>query len=260
MGLGTLSNWLLSFMRITGSAIAGPHTAVLVGGEGSAGGLEEGDQGESTPDCEAFGAPGIVFRPRAPEQVSTPDGTETISAEAYAARMGDGMIPFAWRDLRLNRAFPAPKAGSCALVGYAGGFVSVEDQIEPGGDEASSTAIWNSLVTLYVPYKRSTKEGVPAKAHCIILDPENEDVKIIQGDGASVLLSKDGAIVRSPNGASRIEISDDGIKIVGNVSVIGTLTAGVDPLNPLAVSAPVLTGPPPGLPTTSLMVAVVAPL
>jgi hypothetical protein len=262
MKITQLGNWTVSFMQVTGSTISGPHSAVLVGGDGAVAGLEESDAGESTPDCEAYGAPGIVFRPRAPEQVSTTDGTETIGAEAYAIRTGDGLTPFTWRDLRLNRAFPAPKPGSLALVGYAGGFVSVEDQIAPGGDESSPDAIWNSLITLYVPYKRSTKEGAPTKAHCIVLDPENEDVKIIQGDGASVLLSKDGAIVRSPNGASRIEISDDGIKLVGNVSVVGNMVVGIDPLVPTPTTAMVLAvgpGTPPLQPCLSLMVAVPPP-
>lgn len=251
MDVTRLGNWAISFVQVTGSTISGPHHAVLVGGEGAVAGLEEGDAGESKPDCESFGAPGIVFRPRAPEQVSTPDGTETVGAEAYALRSGDGLIPFTWRDLRLNRAFPAPKPGTVAVVGYGGGFLAFDDTEANSGDQKAT------INTLYCPY--SFSGGVPAKAHAIILDPDEEDVKIVQGDGTSVLLSSDGAIVRSPNGATRIEISDTGIKIVGNVSVVGNMVVGINPLVPSPKTAMVLAvgaGSPPLQPCLSLMVAV----
>lgn len=250
MKITQLGNWTVSFMQVTGSTISGPHSAVLVGGDGAVAGLEESDAGESTPDCEAYGAPGIVFRPRAPEQVSTPDGTETIGAEAYAIRTGDGLTPFTWRDLRLNRAFPAPKPGTVAVVGYGGGFLALDDTGANSGDQKAT------INTLYCPY--SFSGGVPSKAHAIILDAENEDVKIVQGDGASVLLLADGAIVRSPNGSHRIEISDSGIKIIGNVTVVGCVVAGVNPLAPAVVGVPVLCGPP-GAPVASVSLMVATP-
>jgi len=224
MDLGSFASWIVSFFRVTGSTVSGPHFAVSVGGEGAADGAEEGSTGEADPSCEAFGAPGIVFRPRLPEEVDTPDGTETLSAESYAVRTGDGMVPLAWRDLRFNRAFPAPKPGSVSFVGYGGGFFSQDDTETNCGDQKAT------LQTLYVPYAFSG--GVPAKAHCIIVDPENEDIKIIQGDGNSVLVTKDGVVIRSANGANRIEISDAGINLVGIVNVVGTMTVGIDPLVP----------------------------
>ena len=256
-------------MGITGSTVSGEHSAVLVGGEGACSGFSEDNTGEKAVDCEAYGALGIVVRPRTPEAVETKDGTTTLQAESISYRSGDGMTPLAYRDLRLNRAFPAPKPGSVAMVGYAGGFVAIEDALQKGesadlpNGTANPNATQNSLITTYCPYGRPSKEGAPTKAHCIVLDPVEETVSVIQGDGSSVLLSSEGAIIRAADGVARIQIENGGkITIVGNVSVVGTMVVGVNPAiptPPTPAGVPVLCGAPPGVPSVSLMVATPAP-
>lgn len=62
--------WTVTTMQITGSSVADkPFGAVLMGGDGTVPG--EGPQG-----AEAFGAPGLVFRPRPP---SSETGTDRKS-------------------------------------------------------------------------------------------------------------------------------------------------------------------------------------
>lgn len=239
MGVGTAGNWITASLQITGSVVSGPHNAVLVGGDSSLSGLGE-DQalGETSQDSEAYGAFGIVFRPRPPETVEG----ETLGTEAIGLRLPDGIVPVAWRDLRMHRAFPAPKPGTVALVGPGGGFLSFDDT------EAKTTR-----QTLYCPYAFSG--GVATKAHSITLDPDEETITVVHADGAAVILSSDGAIIKGPSGATRIELTDTGITIVGNVTVVGAVVAGVNPLAPAAVGVPVLCGPSPGVPSVSLMVA-----
>lgn len=220
------SDWTLSHLSVTGSTVYGPHNAVLMGGDSGVGSTTEGEeQGETSQDAEAFGAPGIVFRPRAPQEVSTPDGTQVVGAEAMAARTPDGLVPLAWRDLRFNRAFPAPKPGTVALVGYGGGFLSFDDTAGNVGDRKGSITTW------YVPY--GFTGGVAAKAHAIVLDPEEEAVSIVHGDGASVLLTDETAIIRSPAGDAFIEVRDGKI-ILNAVKVIvrGGMLIGDESLNP----------------------------
>jgi hypothetical protein len=183
------SNWTVSFLEVTGSTVYGPHHAVLVGGGAGVGSFDEDDAlgGEQAQDAEAYGAPGIVFRPRPPEDVSTPDGSQRLAAEAMAARTGDGLVPMAWRDLRFNRVFPAPKPGTVALVGYGGGFLAFDDTAGNSGDQKAT------LGTLYVPYQFSG--GVPAKAMVITVDPETEALQLIHGDGFAISMTPDEGIV-----------------------------------------------------------------
>lgn len=231
------TNWAISYLEITGSTVYGPHAAVLVGGEGSVG-------DETSQDTEAYGAPGVVFRPRPPEAVQTPGGEQRLTAEAMGARTADGLVPFAWRDLRLNRAFPAPKAGTVAFVGYGGGFLSLDDTDADSGDQKATRA------TLYAPFEFS--DGVAAKAHAVILDPEKNAVSVVHADGSAVLLTESGVIMKSPDGTAFIELQDG--KIILNapqVVVRGGMLIGSEagPVFPLAY----ISGSP--LPSTLLSVS-----
>lgn len=177
MGPQSLSGFVSAVLRVVGSTVVGKHSAVLVGGDG-------GVEGESVTDAEAYGAPGIVFRPRPP---SVPSGeVEELAAEAMALRTPAGLIPVAWRDLRLHRRFPSPKVGTVALVGYGGGFLSFDDA---DGD--------TTLATLKVPYG--------AKAHTITLTPDGS-LTLLHGDGGKVELKVGGnveinGVVFTPSGA-----------------------------------------------------------
>jgi hypothetical protein len=189
------SSIVFTMLRVVGSTVVGKHSAVLVGGEGGVG-------GEAVTDAEAFGAPGVVFRPRPPSKV---DGRE-IGAEAMAARGPRGMVPVAWRDLRLNRRFPSPKPGSVALVGYGGGFLSFDDANED-----------TSVGTLYVPYKRNA-DGTVKEAHMVQLGVDGSGkpfIGLINGTGLRVTLLDDEVVVASKDGSKRLEVNDDGVNAVG---------------------------------------------
>lgn len=230
------ANWVISLLNVTGSTVAGPHNAVLVGGGGSVAGFDD-DDGEIAQDAEAYGAPGIVFRPRPPEDVDTPDGTVTVGAEAMGARTGDGLVPMAWRDLRWNRAFPAPKAGTVALVGYGGGFLSMDDTDSKCGDQKANIQV------IYCPY--AFNNGVAGKAHAIIMDPEEEAITIVHGAGQSILMQKDGSIrMQSPDGQNFIQVADGQVTISGVQVVLkaGAVIIG-DPVgSPPVPPVPMLPG------------------
>ena len=211
---GTWS-WSLTTLQITGSSVSGPLHAVTVGGEATVEG--EVPQGE-----DAFGAPGIVFRPRPPETVTGADGQQyRVGAEAIGGRMSDRLTPFTWRDLRLNLAFPAPKEGTIALVGYGGAFLTFDDT--PAGD---------SIATLYVPYEKVN--GVATKCHTIILDPAQESIGIVHGEGCAIALDSSKKITLRADGDTSVvvgpgicQITAASIVLKGNVTVGGNAAAGV---------------------------------
>jgi hypothetical protein len=210
----------LSTVAVTNSSVSGPLNAVVMDGDGTA---DETAQNE-----DAFGAPGIVFRPRPPSNVVGNDGQRyKVGAEALAARMGDRITPFTWRDLRFNKVFPAPKPGTIALVGYGGGFLSFDDT---GANE--------SLATLYVPYANGTK------AHAIIIDPDQESIGIIHGDGGAIVIDKDNGITMRADGSTfatlgpgKFTVVADSINLRGNVA-LGANTAAAVPLLAGAASQP----------------------
>lgn len=225
---------LTSIMRIVGSAIDGPHSAVLMGGEGSVGSIGDDESlGESTQDAEAWGGPGIVWRPRPPEEVSTDGGAQTLGAEAIGLRVGEELRPIGWRDLRWHRRFPAPAPGTIGLVGYGGGFFSLDDAPDGGGD--------GSLMTLYCPYDFSG--GTPGKAMAITMDPDQGAMMLVHGDGFAVILDETGITMRGDGstwaklGAGTFEVVANTIQLRGNVALGANTTAAI-PLMPGVASQP----------------------
>lgn len=232
-----LAGWVSTFIKITGSTIAGKHSAVLVGGSGLAGGLgsvdDDPDDGEAITDAENYGGLGLVSRPRVAEQLAG----DVLTAEALGMRKAGDIVPIAWRDLRLNRRFPAPKPGTIALVGYGGGFLSFDDVPDsPDG----------STATLYCPYAYSG--GVPTKAHVIVFDPINEAVSITHGDGAQLVMLKNKEIMAVVDNNTWLDLKPDTFKVQAkDIGLIGTVTIG----NP-ATALPLAAGPS-VLPSTRLL-------
>ncbi len=241
MNVATVSSYLFTVLRVVGSTIEGPHSMVLVGGNTGIGGLDESDTapGEAVDGIAAYGAFGRVFRPRPPERI----GKDLIGAEAFSARTPDGPTPLSWRDPRHHIAYPNPKVGSMADVGYAGGFADWEDVGAPAVGNPD-LQVYNQRRTVYVPYAKNAL-GVPTKAHAIVFDPETESLSLIQGDGYAVVLDADnGIVMRSKTGASWIQLKDDKIDLVassinarGNVA-LGANTAAALPLLPGPASQP----------------------
>lgn len=229
-GPGFLSSVALTFFRVLGSTVVGQNSAVLEGIEGAVSGPDDDDPGENMTDAEAFGALGLVVRSREPEKV----GDQTLSAEGYGVRTVGGLVPLARRDLRLNRRFPAPKPGTVALVGYGGGFVALDD--------ASGGA--SSRLTMYVPYGRSDVEDAPQKAMTIAVDPEQESMMLVHGDGYAIVLDKDNGITLRGDGSTWLRVGKGVVEVVaatqnyrGNVA-LGANTAAALPLMPGIASQP----------------------
>lgn len=201
-----------SFVRVIGSTVVGEHSAVLLGGEGVVGDVDDplGDgASDSFTDSEAFGQPGVVWRPRPAEEI----GGKMLGAEGLGLRLGNRTVPVGIRDLRLNRRFSAPKPGSVALVGYGGGFLAFDD-----------TADQESMATLYVPY--GFVGGVPTKAHTITVDPTGESISLLHGDGGQFVLLKNKELMAiADNGTwwkmkpGAFEVQADAINLIGTVSI-----------------------------------------
>lgn len=241
MNLQFISSVVLGFVRVIGSTVVGEHGAVLLGGEGAVGDVDD-PLGDGSSDkfsaAESLGALGLVVRPLAPTLPNgeTPKTREeqrgAESAEGIGVRLGEGMVPLALRDLRLNRRYPNPKPGSVALVGYGGGFLSFEN-----------TASKESRATLYVPYDRDSN-GVPSKAMTIAIDPEAESLMLIHGDGLAVVMDPDNGITLRADDSTWLAVKPGKIELVaasiqarGNVA-LGADTSAAEPLLPGSSSQP----------------------
>jgi hypothetical protein len=216
-----LSSFLVSFMRVVGSTVVGKHNAVLVGGDGGVSGLDiDGTEtdGERIDDAESYGAPGIVFRPRPPSDAAG----EQLTAESMALRLGGKLTPFTWRDLRFNRVFPSPKPGTVAFVGYGGGFLAFDDAAAAGPDDGKA-----SKATLYIPYAYSG--GAPTKAHVIALDPDQETVQIIHGDGLAITMDPDNGITMRADSSTWATLAPGKFDVVAaKISLNGNVAVGVN--------------------------------
>lgn len=194
-GFDTVFTWA----RVVSSSVASVTKATLynLAGIGSDDPEDEDtdELGEAATEQEVLTSLGIIARPRAPKK-----GTDDITrfAEALGIRTTDGLLPIGMRDRRLHERFPAPKEGTIALVGYGGAFLSFDDTATDSGDEKAT------LATLYVPYEYSN--GVAGKAHALLLDPLEEAVSLIHGDGSAAILTSDAALLRSPDGSAFIEV------------------------------------------------------
>lgn len=210
---GAWSSRTFSSVNVVNSTISeSPFSAVLVDGEGTVG-------GETCLRTAFYASPGVVFRPRSPETVNGADGQSySLSTEALAARLGDNLVPLAWRDLRWNKAFPSPRPGTIAYCGYGGGFLCFDDAINGA----------SSLATLYVPYG--------GKCLSIVLDPEKESIKIVHGDGMAIILEKGNILFRAAGGAAYQQISANGHVLNGNTKVMGGLDVGGGASEPVALA------------------------
>jgi hypothetical protein len=191
----SLLNQVIEFVKVIGSAVGGANTTTLYNVTGIGGfavdddGLitgedETDDGGEQAHEQECFTALGMIGRPLPPEG--------DLFTEALTVRTGDGLVPFAFRDLRLNRAINpsgaavTPAEGQLLFVGYGGAFLSHAMTAEASGSKRANVS------TLYVPYNFDSN-GVPQNAHAITIDPTtgNSSISIVHGDGVFLTLTED---------------------------------------------------------------------
>lgn len=186
---------LLSFVKVISSQVTGPNAATSINASGFAGLLITADgtvisedtsdeAGELAHEQELFGTLGFFGRPLPP--------AGELFAEALVARTGDGLVPIAFRDLRINRAINpggaplTPAEGQLGIGGYGGGFLSFSLTAAPVGSARANIAV------LYVPHDFDA-DGIPQKAHVIAVDPTpgNSSIQLIHASGVVLTLTED---------------------------------------------------------------------
>ena len=226
---------VFGFAKIIATTVGEASKALLANLAGPAASFDlqnpEADAGaEFALKQELFGALGLLVRPRA--------AGAKAWAEAACLRLGDALLPIAFRDLRLNANYPVPKEGAVALVGYGGGFHSLEDTANNSGDQKATVQV------IYVPY--SFTAGTPAKAHAITIDPTpgNESVTVVHGEGMALTMmagGKNSVVLKNKTGNAYIEVNDDGITLSGNVVVAGGMVVGASVPGAAAAALPAMT-------------------
>jgi hypothetical protein len=184
-------DFVLGFGRIVASSIE-PKTGGILGQVlGIIGSLDPDEKddelGETGEKQDLYNGLGILGNPLPPETIR---GTKFACDVVYAKR-GDGMVPIAYKDLRLSKSFPAGlKKGSVAFAGYGGGFYSLD---LTSGNSGSQKA---NIHVIYCPYSFNGS-GVAGKAHSIILDPTsgNESVTITHGEGYQLALTANDGLL-----------------------------------------------------------------
>ena len=186
---------------------------------------------ESTNDAEQYSALGIIGRPLPPRNV---DGYE-IHTDVIALKTADGLVPFAYRDVRVKMGGNAPGEGTLAFVGYGGGFHAITPVVK-GEDPAGGGAVQ----TIYCPYDFDSK-GVAQKAHAIILDPTdgNESIMVVHSSGLALTMFDGALVMKNKAGDATFRLDDDGITMTAKQIV---LSGGVIVGEP-ATAVPLLAGP-----------------
>jgi len=197
--------------------------------------LDDDIEAEVTDNAEQYSAPGIIGRPLPPRTV---DGDE-LHMDVVCVQTVEGIVPIAYRDLRLAMAGDAaPGEGVLAFVGYGGGFHSMTP-VESGADPAGG----GTIHVIYCPYAFDG-DGVAQKAHSIILDPTpgNESIMIAHANGLAITMSnedKKALLLKNASGDATLRLDDDGVTITA-VQIV--LSGGVIVGEPV-FAVPLLAGP-----------------
>jgi hypothetical protein len=229
-------NNVVEFCKVIASSVSGSSGATFYDVAGIAG-FEPGDAGEQAHEQEVFQSLGVIGRPLPPDA--------DLFAEALAVRTEDGLLPIAFRDLRLHRAVnpsgsaTTPREGQTMFVGYGGAFLSHSMTAAPTGSKRGN------VLTLYCPHAFDA-DGVPQKAHAITLDPSdgNSSISIAHASGLFLAMTEDAGsgpgIVASVDGATFFRMSA-GEFVVSAMKIVlkGSVYLG----RAAELGAPLLAGP-----------------
>lgn len=191
-------------------------------------------------NAEQFSAPGIIGRPLPPENLQGIDYRMNMICVVTA----DGLVPYAYRDLRWRMGGNGPGPGVLAFVGYGGGFHSLVPvpKLNPRTQKVEA-ARGGTIHIIYCPYDYDA-DGVAQKAHTIIMDPTdgNESIVIAHANGLAITMSDEGKkplLLKNASGNATLRLDDDGVTITASqITLAGTVTIG-DP----ATAAALLAGP-----------------
>lgn len=233
---------VIGFGRVTSSSLGENNGSVLFDVEGVGFDTSEpGDAGVSVDNSEirsaqeVYSALGVVGRPPKSKPGDYPD----MLLQTIHARVSDGSIPFAYRDPRilewLNKggAKTVPKEGQIALAGYGGSFISFETIDESNGP--------TNVCVLYCPYARDA-DGVPQKAHMIMLDPTggNEAIAIVHASGLALTMDETNGITMRADAATWLTLQPGSFQVfAASIQLQGNVALGQN----LATAAPLAAGP-----------------
>jgi len=235
---GVPSDLIVRFSTIINSSISNKTNSVQLSLAGIAG--LDYDAGTSDPsdtsnaetidNAEQFTSPGMVGRPLPPRTV----GGVSQHMDVIAISTADGLVPIAYRDLRLKMGPGAPAEGVLAFVGYGGGFLSMTP-VAAGGDPSGG----GTVQALYCPFDFDGN-GVAQKAHTVLLDPTpgNESVMVVHADGMAITMFQNALVMKNAAGDATFRLDDDGITMTAaNIVLSGGVIVG-DP----ATAVPLLAG------------------
>ncbi len=229
---------VLQFGAVIASSIDDTTKEILDQVAGIGGIEDDNGDGEEAPAQRRYAPLGWFARPLPPD---TSTG-KSLFADVVCLKTEDGLIPIAWRDTRLNQAFPnGPKVGTIGMAGYGKGFYTLDLTSAVSGSAKANIHV------IYCPYQFDSN-GVPAKAHAIVLDPSsgNESVSMTHGDGyqISMLSGANGGISMNVDASTFLNMRPgtftlNAAKIIlqGNVAA-GANAATAVPLLPGVASPP----------------------
>lgn len=179
-------DFVIGFGKIVATSIEAETGGILGQVLGIVGSLDAEDDddlaGETSEREDLYGGGGVLFNPLPPETIAN----KKYACDVVYAKRGDNLVPIAYRDLRLSRAFPSGlKKGSTAVVGYGGGFYSLDLTSANSGTKKANIHV------VYCPYDFDGS-GAAQKAHSVILDPTtgNESVSITHGSGIQISMTE----------------------------------------------------------------------
>jgi len=173
-----LTDLAIAFGRIIATEARGALKSIL-------GNLELLEQDDSSSDEPLYFVPGYYCRPMPPVEEGSGSGLDPEGAcEVVAVRVGDEVVPLAYRDLRLNSQVN-PDEGELGLAHYGGGFISLKWNADTDGTN----------IMIYASRKDSS--GMVVKASSISLDSAdgNQHVSIMHEKGQSITLTEDEQVV-----------------------------------------------------------------
>lgn len=185
----------------------------------------EDAEGETATAAEVYSGLGLLGFPLPPGPIPNSTDNREVRHEVVCMRSTDGLIPIAHRDIRLQMPGGGPGEGTIALVGYGGGFHSLDPVDEGAG---------GTIHVIYCPYDFDS-EGVAQKAHSIILDPTsgNASITIAHAEGMAITMfdaGKKELTLKNAAGDATFRLDDDGITMTAVTIVLSGGVIVGDPL------------------------------
>lgn len=208
---------VIRFGRIVGSSIAKETKTTLLRVGGLADLFDESAEEDVSEEMPQYAGVGPVFRPLDPETI----GGKSFYVETVNAVMDDGLVPIGFRDMRIWKAFPSGlQKGQTAFAGYGGGFYSLSLTSSASGSKKANIHV------IYCPYEFDG-DGVPGKAHAIVLDPESKSMTMTHADGAQIALLEEKQIMMTSDNSTWMQMKPGVFNVqAAQIGFVGSVYIG----------------------------------